>query len=557
MKNDFSVFAKWDHYVVTFLDGDGTQFATQNVSAGEKAHVPEGEPTKVPSDGAVYRFARWETSFDDPINSDITIVPVFEKITGVTATFFNGDGSVLDAVTVPLGGNAETSLTPTKQDDSNTVFTFTGWDKSTVGLMEDTSFYPQFSSAIDDTIFSYVETGDGTVSVTGFNSSWKSRMQKITIPSELGGQTVEMIGDSAFAAKRITSLVMPDTITYIGVDSFFNCYFEEVHLSTSLQSVGTRAFQSCGSLKSLDIPASLTVIETDAFGGASALTTLTLHEGLKTVKASAFSGCVNLTELALPSTLEYVQDQAFYECGALTSLTIPSSVKTIGTRAFGQCRSLTEIHFPASTINIGDYAFQGCGGVKTVFLPGSITEEQLVSLHSAFSWLSGVTSIKFDGEPKNMKFENGCLFSTDGSVLLLYARGSARVSYTMPEAVKRIAAYAFQNATNLKTIEFQPTGSLEFGERSFYGSGLTSLFIPSYVTEIPDYCFNETDIKVSFIPSSVVTMGHRTLPETYKAKLFCEAASKPAGWASDWFYGNPSYVVWGSTLSQAEEALNA
>ena len=72
-------------HTVTFVDGDGKVFATQEVADGEMAAAPAGTPTKTSTFDYKYTFLGWyvgETQFDfanTPIISDTTITAKFSQ----------------------------------------------------------------------------------------------------------------------------------------------------------------------------------------------------------------------------------------------------------------------------------------------------------------------------------------------------------------------------------------------------------------------------------------------------------------------------------------------
>ena len=76
-----------------------------------------------------------------------------------------------------------------------------------------------------------------------------------------------MIDEGAFESNTdITSAILPNTITTIGIDAFSGCTaLASVKLPESLTSIGAYAFYGCTSLTSIIIPKSITSIGVNAF----------------------------------------------------------------------------------------------------------------------------------------------------------------------------------------------------------------------------------------------------------------------------------------------------
>ena len=166
------------------------------------------------------------------------------------------------------------------------------------------------------------KTNSGTITITAYTGSGGA----VTIPSMTNGLPVTSIGNGAFQNKAPTSVIIPDSITNIGSDAFFQC--------------GT-------------------------------LTNVTLGTNITDIGNSAFYFCVGLTSIIIPNSVTNIEEEAFVICKGLTSVTIGKSVNSIGMEAFDNCTSLTNITIPTSVTNIGDYAFFASTNLTSIYFAGN------------------------------------------------------------------------------------------------------------------------------------------------------------------------------------------
>ena len=83
-----------------------------------------------------------------------------------------------------------------------------------------------------------------------------------------------LIANGAFAGSSLTTITIPNTVTYIGVSAFRYSALTSVIIPNSVTIIRGYAFHHCTSLKSVTIPNSVTKIQRDAFRDCSTLTTV-------------------------------------------------------------------------------------------------------------------------------------------------------------------------------------------------------------------------------------------------------------------------------------------
>ena len=310
---------------------------------------------------------------------------------------------------------------------------------------------------------------------------------KVVVPETIKGLEVKWIDGAAFGGcTRITSIVIPDSVTSIGVVAFSGCTsLSKVKLSNNLTIIEEGTFRDCTSLKEIVIPDSVTEIRGEWY-----------ENGRR--HSSAFSGCTSLTKVKLSNNLTIIEAGTFRDCTSLTEITIPDGVTVIRGEwyaydrhngAFSGCTSLKEIVIPDSVTEIGDYAFSGCTSLKEIVIPDSVTSiggsafSNCISLESITigsgveslgdEWIAScrrLESITVSPENKTYSSVDGVLFNKDKSELSAYPIGNKRSSYTIPDGVEKI------------------------GKKAFYGCRyIESLTIPVSVIEIDDSALENCD----------------------------------------------------------------
>lgn len=348
---------------------------------------------------------------------------------------------------------------------------------------------PDIIKAEQDGDYSYT-VSDGNATITGYTGDGGA----ITIPSNLGGYPVVAIGMSAFSGSALTSVTIPNSVTYI-----------EMY-----------AFDGCTSLTSVTIPGSVTSFGTGVFMGCSSLTSVTLSEGVKSISSQMFYGCHALTSVTIPSTVERIGEYAFLECISLTALTIPEGVTTIDGFAF-QGSGLTSLTIPGTVESVGWYEFTGCSalvsvtfseGVKsigvwepfggctsltTVYIPSSLTSIALI----AFDRLPSLTSINVDGDNPNYASVEGVLYDRSTTQLLVCPEGKVG-SFTPPNTITSIEDEAFSYCNKLISVTV-PGSITTIGRGAFYEcSALTSITFQGLVapTDVGEAWISSTPAEI-------------------------------------------------------------
>lgn len=312
------------------------------------------------------------------------------------------------------------------------------------------------------------------------------------------------------AQARITSVVIPSTMTFLAEDTFYGQINLKSVTFTPLPEgveggleIGETVFSRNYSLTSVEFPAHLTKLDSSAFEDCTSLESVTIAEGT-TGNFSSEDGVLYYTQPATDSTPAVtsvaifpvaktgsltieegvtVIDSYTFENSALTQINLPSSLTTINTYAFAGSK-ITSIEIPANVTYIGTYAFSGCADLTTVtFAEGSklesfATTTKTSDISRAFQ-NTGIVSITL---PASLEKVTGNLFYGCESL--------TTVSFEENSAVTEIGKNAFYKCPSLQNVDLTNVAGLKsIGANAFEGSGLQAIEIPNTVTSIGTRAF--------------------------------------------------------------------
>ena len=185
------------------------------------------------------------------------------------------------------------------------------------------------------------------------------------------------IGGWSFWFTGLTSITIPNAVTYIGTNPFGGC----TELEEIVVEDGNPVFDSrngCNAIirtstnellagcQNTLIPDDVTRIGSYAFYYCSTLTgELVIPEQITSIGHYAYEKCTGLTgSLVIPNTVVYLGESAFANCtGFDGTLTLSENLTYIGGWTFEECAGFTgSLVIPDLVTEIGSSAFEGCHG---------------------------------------------------------------------------------------------------------------------------------------------------------------------------------------------------
>lgn len=356
---------------------------------------------------------------------------------------------------------------------------------------------------------------------------------------------LQIIENKAFKGASLTSVVIPDSVTRIGLGAFAQCNsLSEITLTfvgaykdrssngnigyifgvadptqnnsyvpvalrfvtvTFDTEIADRAFYGCKNIERLTYTQNIESIGYEAFVDCDKLLTkdngvyyacnwaVGCDENVENVVVNAnvsgiveciFSLCENLESVTLPATLTKIPERMFYGCIKLTQVNNVAQITEIGSSAFQGCEAL--VNFPSQwtkLTTIGSNAFLECTALQNITLPATIEEIG----YGAFYNCHSVTTVTVAANAK-YKAENNCLIEvTDNGNILILGAGN-----TIPAGVTEIGEGAFLNRTDLQQVTI-PSSVRKIGNGAFSNAtNLTQVTFESPILSvIEDNAFSQ------------------------------------------------------------------
>ena len=175
--------------------------------------------------------------------------------------------------------------------------------------------------------------------------------------------------------------IVPEDVTTLPHAAFYYCKnLKSIKLHNGIKSIGPSVFNSCASIRVMQLPAGMTLIPGSLFQHCSSLRYVTIPDTVKVIGDLAFFGCHQLDDVQLPAGLTRIGGQAFQGCASLRKIKLPDSLILIGGQAFESCSSLKEIVIPDSVESIGHGAFSGCTALKSISFPAHFSRDYIRKL---------------------------------------------------------------------------------------------------------------------------------------------------------------------------------
>lgn len=296
----------------------------------------------------------------------------------------------------------------------------------------------------------FFDKASGTI--TGFAGEPKD----LVIPTTINGYSVVSIGTGAFnSAPTLRTLSIPDGISSVSASAFYNCTaLTSVEIGSTVSFIGDSAFANCTSLNSVVFHGFLDNIEANAFYNTPWVTNSS-EEFVTLGKTTLIKYNGTSEKVVVPDGIRRIEASAFAGNTTLKEIILPHGLEKIGDNAFVHCYSLEKIEIPPTVAYIGAGAFD-----DTIWL--SRHEENFVIVNGIL--------ISYRGNDKNVSVPYGITGIGSGA----FMSNESIVCVNIPETVLYIDSLAFLGCSNLLCVNI-PRSVEWIDEYAFSGCVLLSL----------------------------------------------------------------------------------
>lgn len=335
-------------YKVRFIDFDGTVLKEEWVDSGNAATAPDTP------DHDYLTFDEWNRSFSS-VTQDMDVGAIYETTDGKTYVFIEVNSLTGLEVVVYIESFSGTTITIDWGDGTPNTTNSYSWD--------------------DTDAHTYASAGQYIIKISATGGNYG-----------LGnGDDRGIFYNTRSDVDCLTKLYVGNNVTEINCREAVN--LEYVSISNSVTTLMERCFNNCDSLRSLNIPSSVTDFEIYATYYVLSIEKFVLSDTEPTMDYGN-SNFYNVSYFTLPEAFNTIVSRFFYNWVSLRSVFI-GDVTSIGSYAFYNCSALNEIILTATTPpTLGDNSnvFSGKNNLFKIYVPdASVSAYKAATNWSSFS----------------------------------------------------------------------------------------------------------------------------------------------------------------------------
>lgn len=306
---------------------------------------------------------------------------------------------------------------------------------------------------------------NGMIIENGVLKRYEGNASEVVVP-----EGVVSIEDYVFKNKDfIKSITLPDSVTEIGMEAFWECYnLEKVEIEGAIEYIDTNAFSMCEKLADIDL-SNVKQIGYNSFHGCKSLKVIELN-ALECIDTSAFSASgIEKATLHFVGKDNSIGEEAFKECENLKEVIIKGEVSEIGDRAFFGCKMLENIQIEDNS-KLNKF---GCSSFdQTPWLTEQLKQSENKMLIINDILVKYLPEVFYAGEYDGIPYEelsvNGRRLMSEEKFTYTPPSDVKMETVTIPENIKAIAGDAFYGAYSVEKVIFDSNiKNMEIGVGAF------------------------------------------------------------------------------------------
>ena len=217
---------------------------------------------------------------------------------------------------------------------------------------------------------------------------------------------------------------------------------------------------------------------------------ITNWDKTKCIAGGAFDSCSSLKTIDIPTGVKRIPNCCFQSSG-LTTVNLSNTVESIGANAY-QYMSITDIVLPDSVKEV-NYSFTYSSSIKNLVIGAGL--EKISGEDFLYSNLQTITV-----SPNNPRFKGSGkeLIDRYTNTLVIGCAG-----FQIPDYVTTIGSYAFGARQGLEGDVVLPSNIMYIEDFAFYNTYFNSIVIPDSVIEMGEYVFNNSYVKSVTLGSGI------------------------------------------------------
>ena len=211
-----------------------------------------------------------------------------------------------------------------------------------------------------------------------------------SVKFEKGSPIQELVGRCFKGCSSLEEVILPDNLSFIGTESWGETFalctsLKTINLPKTVTKIQDGTFLECTALENINLENVKVIGMNDVhkkgtFTGCTSLENVDLDK-LEVLGVNTFNGCTSLKKVELPNANK-IMDNAFHGCISLEDVKL-DNLEVLGVNAFDSCTSLKQIELPSirylgiSVEEDDDWwrdgdAFKNCHSLETVVLGSSL-----------------------------------------------------------------------------------------------------------------------------------------------------------------------------------------